>query len=62
VVPGGWYVVEDWFVGFGNHPLFPGDHSMLRTAESFLQLLAAPGGEVESVTYRYGMIILRKVR
>ena len=60
VVPGGWYVIEDWFVGFGKHPLFPGDGSMLRTVESLLWLLEDPRGETESVEFRYGMAILRK--
>jgi hypothetical protein len=60
VRPGGWYVIEDWFVGYGNHPLHAGDHSMMRTAESFLALFTEPGGEVGSVEYRYGMIIIRK--
>jgi hypothetical protein len=60
VRPGGWYVIEDWFVGYGNHPLHAGDHSMMRTAESFLALFTEPGGEVESVEYRYGLIIVRK--
>jgi hypothetical protein len=60
VTPGGYYVVEDWFVGFGKHWQFRGDHTMLDTARSFLGLLEEPGGETESVTYRYGMIIIRK--
>jgi len=68
VVPGGVYVVEDWFVGFGKHHLFPDDHTMLDTARSFLDLLDRPGngkllsGQLESAEYRYGMIILRKAR
>lgn len=59
--PGGWYVVEDWMVGFPSWA-GPGEHrpSMMTTAYSFLGLLERPGGEVESVTYRYGQIIIRK--
>jgi hypothetical protein len=60
ITPGGWYVVEDWFVGFGKHWQYLGDHSMLRTAEAFLGLLEDRDGDCESITYRYGMIILRK--
>jgi len=68
VRPGGWYVIEDWFVGYGSHPLFRGDHTMLDTARSFLELLdrrpmgRALSGQVESVTYQYGMILIRKTR
>jgi hypothetical protein len=59
---GGWYVIEDWMVGFpswaGPGPCQP---SMLTMARSFLDCLERPG-DVESVTYRYGLIILRKTR
>lgn len=56
VRPGGFYVIEDWFVGLGGPWLRYGD-SMLRTAESFLPLLDQRG-QVRSVTYEYGLIIM----
>ena len=64
VKPGGYYVVEDWAVALRDDPHWGkqsgwGD-SMLRCAESFLPLLAYRDGDVESVEYRYGLIILRK--
>ena len=54
-------MLEDWFVGLGIPPW--GDQygeSMLRLAESFLRLLSSRDGELEAVTYQYGMAILRK--
>ena len=65
VSPGGFYVIEDWFVGFGNYPEY--DDSMLRLAKSLLDRLDPFYAEtighftdVESVEYRHGMAILRK--
>jgi hypothetical protein len=58
VRPGGWYVLEDWQVGFDTWPGF--DRSMLDLAESLLSKLTRPDGDVASITYRYGMAILRK--
>ena len=66
VVPGGRYVIEDWFVGLPSRQAQGYGESMLRTAESFLLMLDRPGGgrllegQVESAEYRHGMIILRK--
>lgn len=75
VKPGGWYVIEDWFVGLPpwtdparQDLALNGDVEMLRTAESFLQLFKtleegdSRAGRPDSVTYRYGLIILRKSR
>ena len=64
VQPGGYYVVEDWAVALRDDPHWGkqagwGD-SMLRCAESFLPLLSHRDGEVDSITYRYGLIILHK--
>jgi hypothetical protein len=61
VNPGGFYVLEDWFVGLPgsavirNHS-FP---SMLATAESFLRLLTGES-DCESVHYVYGLAIVKK--
>lgn len=58
VTPGGWYAIEDWMVGLGGWPGY--DDSMLRAAESFLRCLDDQWGEVESIEYRYGLIVLHK--
>jgi hypothetical protein len=62
VSPGGYYVIEDWFVGFGCHNGY--DDSMLRLAKKLLDRLdpfyADDFMDVESVEYRHGMAILRK--
>ena len=57
VRPGGFYVIEDWFTGYGDYPGF--DDSMLRLAESLLQRLHEDT-DTEDITYRHGMAILRK--
>ena len=60
VRPGGFYVIEDWFVGFGQHPQFRDDGSMLVTAQDLLGAFDKPDGDVDSIIYRYGLIIIRK--
>jgi hypothetical protein len=60
VRPGGYYVVEDWFVGLGNPPWQDWGDSMLRTAESFLPLLSVQDGDPDEITYRYGMVIMHR--
>ena len=86
VSPGGFYVIEDWFIGL---PLWPStgcwggappgspavaasyDPELLQAAQDLLLLLdkpycgmGAPGpfadSEAESVSYRYGLAIVRK--
>jgi len=57
VVPGGYYVMEDWQVSFWGPPW---DQSMLHTAESFLRELSKPDGAVEYIEYRHGRVILKK--
>jgi hypothetical protein len=60
VAPGGFYVVEDWMVGLPH--IWPeyGD-SMLLAAQGLLTLLTRDG-DVEDITYRYGLAVLRKKR
>lgn len=58
VAPGGWYILEDWMVGFDTWDGY--DNSMLRLAESFLHALDRLDSQVESVEYRYGLAIIRK--
>jgi len=62
VAPGGWYVVEDWQVGFDGIGWDMFDASMLDAARWFLELLNRPDGEVASITYRFGMILLERRR
>lgn len=58
IAPDGFYVIEDWGVGFAR---FPGwNDSMLRTAEKLLMLLEHPASDVASITYSNGLIVLRK--
>ena len=87
IAPGGFYVIEDWFIGL---PLWPStgcwdgapvgsaavassyDPDLLHAVQDLVTLLdkpycgigAPPGqfraSEAESVTYRYGMAIVRK--
>jgi hypothetical protein len=58
LAPGGFYVIEDWMVGLG----WPGhDDSMLMMAQGLLTLLTRDG-DVEDITYRYGLAVLRKRR
>lgn len=59
VNPGGFYVVEDWFIGIGRHSDGAYDPAMLETVQSFLRLLTK-NSDCESVLYRYGLAILRK--
>jgi hypothetical protein len=58
VAPGGFYALEDWMVGLpGSWPEY--GSSMLVTAQGFLELLSK-GSDVEDITYRYGLAVLRK--
>lgn len=62
VVPGGYYVVEDWTVALRADPHWgaPWGPGMLRTAESFLPMLDSRDAACDFITYRYGMIIIHK--
>jgi hypothetical protein len=60
VRPGGWYVIEDWQVGFDGVGWDVFDDSMLDMARDLLGLLKWPDGDVAQVTYRHGMIILER--
>jgi hypothetical protein len=57
--PGGIYVIEDWMVGLPGWPGF--GEEMLTMAQGLLPLLTK-GGDVEDITYRYGLAVLRKRR
>jgi len=59
VAPGGYYVVEDWFIGIERYIDGSYDPVMLETVQHFLTLLT-DDSDCESVTCRYGMAILRK--
>lgn len=62
VSPGGYYVIEDWMVALRSDPQWGGcwGPSMLKVAESFLTMLHHRNSDVDQVTYRYGLIIIRK--
>lgn len=58
VAPGGYYVIEDWCVGF---PLYENyDDSMLNVAMMLLNFFDTPETSVHFVNYTYGMIVIRK--
>jgi hypothetical protein len=59
VSPGGFYVIEDWFVGYPEYQGPCKSPEMLELAESLLQRLRRDS-DTESVSYRYGMAIIRK--
>jgi len=56
VKPGGFYVIEDWMISLWGWD----DGSMLRTVQSLLLGLTSPTAEIASITYQYGMAIVRK--
>lgn len=59
VSPGGFYVIEDWFVGFDDYKGPCKSPAMLPLVQSLLTRLHADG-DVASLGYRYGMAIMRK--
>ena len=59
VSPGGFYVIEDWFTGFPEYRGPCRSPEMLDLAESLIGRLRR-GSDTESVSYRYGMAIIRK--
>ncbi|SRR6266705_268813 len=60
VNPGGYYVIEDWYVGFPGLVPTQYEPEMLRTVASLLSLLKARDSECDSVLFRYGMAIVHK--
>jgi cephalosporin hydroxylase len=58
VAPGGFYVIEDWCVGFPMYQHY--DDSMLSMAMMLLNFFDTPETNVHFLTYSYGMIIVRK--
>lgn len=59
VSPGGYYVIEDWYVGFSDYHGPCKSPAMLELATSLLDRLHK-GTDTDSVSYRYGMAIIRK--
>ncbi len=59
VSPGGFYVIEDWFTGFPEYHGPCKSPAMLDLARSLLDRLRKDS-DTESVSYRYGMAIIRK--
>jgi hypothetical protein len=63
VRPGGFYVIEDWGVGFARYDVYGFDGSMRSLARDLLDTLDfdAPSRHATAeITYREGMIVLRK--
>lgn len=68
VKPGGYYVLEDWAVGY--LPQYGFDDSMLRFAQSFLKMLTPePGtevsktvspGDIDVIEYRFSQAIIHR--
>jgi hypothetical protein len=59
VSPGGFYVIEDWFVGYPEYQGPCKSPAMLDLAKSLIERLRRDS-DTESVSYRYGMAIIRK--
>jgi hypothetical protein len=66
VSPGGFYVIEDWMTNLRDAER-PGetwgecwDTQLLPVVTDLITLLRYPDSECESVTYRYGLVIVRK--
>ena len=57
VTPGGFYVIEDWMVGL---PGWEGHGASMLAAAQELLLRLTRDGDVEDITYRYGLAVLRK--
>lgn len=61
VVPGGFYVVEDWNGAFANSRQpgapYPWGEGILATVQNFLRLLHSREAECDSIEYRYGLAI-----
>jgi predicted O-methyltransferase YrrM len=60
VKPGGYYVIEDWYVGFIGLVPTQYEPEMLSTVASLLELLKARDSECDSVLFRYGMAIVHR--
>jgi hypothetical protein len=59
VSPGGYYVIEDWFTGFADYRGACKSPEMLTLVQSLLERMHW-NTDTESVSYRYGMAIIRK--
>lgn len=65
LAPGGYYVVEDWWLSFPDNPYHPqyGGEGMLEAVQALLRLLHPPQtAEVDEIIYRYGLAIVHKRR
>jgi hypothetical protein len=60
IAPGGFYVIEDWMTGLPH--VWPEYGSSMLTAVQGLLPLLTKGSDVEDITYRYGLAVLRKRR
>lgn len=62
LAPGGYYVIEDWYVGLPSSEVYPAYHgaSMVEMVQSLLLMLASQNAEVDEITYRYGLAIVHR--
>ncbi len=61
LAPGGFYVVEDWFVGLPEFKSIPDyNPEMLEFVQGLICRLSSRGSEAESVQFRFGLAIVRK--
>jgi Methyltransferase domain len=63
VAPGGYYVVEDWYIALDEEArrFYSGTwEAMLELVQGFLLMLTSPDAECESVRYQYGLAIVRR--
>lgn len=63
VAPGGYYVVEDWYVGIPGDPVYPAYHrgSMVSFVQSLLpRMLASQDAEADEIAYRYGLAVIHR--
>lgn len=66
VAPGGYYVIEDWYVALPEYPVYGSydGNSMLETVASLLCLLTGNLGgreaEADEVRYQYGLAVVHR--
>lgn len=61
VRPGGFYVIEDWIIGFPSHEAYATHgSSMLTLARGLLDRLEHMLSDVRTISYSHGLIIVQK--
>ena len=62
LAPGGYYVVEDWYVSLPGYPSYPhhGGTGMLDFVQSLLPMLDSPESAADEIAFRYGLCIVHR--